>query len=86
MSEVEVQEVDCVKKKKKKSDEEEEEVEKETPPDKMDLFGEPAMNNAYLICHNVQVYIYLSSLVLLYPKAFSIPKIALPLNITHLKF
>ena len=58
MSEVEVQEVDCVKKKKKKSDEEEEEVEKETPPDKMDLFGEPAMNNAYLICHNVQVYIY----------------------------
>ena len=59
MSEVEVQEVDCVKKKKKKSDEEEEEVEKETPPDKMDLFGEPAMNNAYLICHNVQVYIYI---------------------------
>ena len=55
MSEVEVQEADCVKKKKKKSDEEEEEVEKETPPDKMDLFGEPAMTNAYMICHNVQV-------------------------------
>jgi len=58
MSEVEVQEVDCVKKKKKKSDEEEEEVEKETPPDKMDLFGEPAMNNAYLICHNVQDFLF----------------------------
>ena len=69
MSEVEVQEVDCVKKKKKKSDEEEEEVEKETPPDKMDLFGEPAMNNAYLICHNVQVYIYI-----LGHQAFCFPK------------
>ena len=57
VSEVEV-EVETCKKKKKKTEEEEEENEKEIPPDKMDLFGEPAMNNAYLICHNVQVYLH----------------------------
>ena len=60
MGDVEVSEVEVetCKKKKKKTEEEEEENEKEIPPDKMDLFGEPAMNNAYLICHNVQVYLH----------------------------
>ena len=59
MGEVEVPEVETIKKKKKKTEEEEEENDKEIPPDKMDLFGEPAMNNAYLICHNVQVDFFL---------------------------
>ena len=30
-------------------------IEKEVPISEMDLFSEPAMNNAYNICHNVQV-------------------------------
>ena len=33
-----------------------EENEREVPISEMDLFGQPAMNNAYLICHNIQVY------------------------------
>ena len=47
------------KKKKKKSvgNIEEQVEEKEVPVDKMDLFGVEAMNNAYMICHNVQVSI-----------------------------
>ena len=32
-----------------------EENEREVPISEMDLFGQPAMDNAYLICHNVQV-------------------------------
>jgi len=48
------------KKKKKKADEEaaEEENEREVPISEMDLFGAGAMNSAYLICHNVQDFLF----------------------------